>query len=218
MHEFIKYPLHMFKPIAGTVITLLICHVCVAQIQLTRLTKQSLPPGIRYTGKIQEAVTWNDKLGLNYVITTETGEMPDGKNEGYRKGALYAYHYGTSGDSLRQTWRVYDYVDECPFDLRASFLKKTFSVTDLDKNGIAEVWLMYHVFCRSDVSPAQMRVIMYEGGKKHAMRGQNRVQYSETGFTGGNYTFDAAFEKAAPEFRKYAQALWKNNLIEKPGY
>lgn len=194
---------------------LLICQPCFAQIKLTQLNKQSLPPVIRYTGKIIEAVTWKDKLGDNYVVTTETGEMDDKADEGSRKAALYAYHYLTSGDSLKQTWRVYDHVDECPVDLKASFVKKTFAVTDLDKNGKAEVWLMYHIVCRGDVSPAEMKVIMYEGDKKHAMRGENKVRLSPTETYGGKYTFDEAFKKATPAFRKYAEELWKKNLMEK---
>lgn len=196
---------------------LLVTHPCFAQIKLTQLNKQSLPKSIKYTGKIIDAVSWKDDLGDNYVITTETGVLADNDDGGSRKAALYAYHYLTSGDSLKQTWRVYDYVDECPVDIIASFIKKTFAVTDLDKNGKAEVWLMYHIVCRGDVSPAEMKIIMYEGEKKHAMRGENKVQLSPKEVYGGNYSFDDAFKKAAPEFRKYAEALWKKNLLEKWG-
>ena len=196
-------------------IFLLICQPCFAQIKLTQLNKQSLPPGIRYTGKIIEAVSWKDKLGDNYVVTTETGKLPGRVDTDMIKSVLHAYHYLKSGDSLRLTWSLFDYVDECPFDVKASFVKKAFAVTDLNKNGQAEIWLTYQLACRSDVSPAEMKIIMYENDKKYALRGETKVQYSEKEFIGGSYTFDAAFKKAAPDFRKYAEELWKKNVVEK---
>ena len=192
---------------------LLICQPCFAQIKLTQLDKKSLPPGIRYTGKIIDAVTWKDNLGSNYVITTETGIMP-AKEEGSRKAALYAHHYLTSGDSLKQTWRVYDYFDDCPVDVLAAFVNKSLAVTDLNKNGKAEVWLVYRIACQGGVDPSAMKIIMYEDDKKYAMRGESKVILSPTDIAGGQYTFDDAFKKAVPEFRKYAEALWKKHVVE----
>ena len=75
-----------------------------------------------------------------------------------------------------QTWKVYDYIDDCPVDIVASFVKNTFKITDLDNNGVAEIWLMYKTVCHGDVSPSEMKIIMYQGNQKFAMRGENKVQ------------------------------------------
>ena len=41
-------------------------------------------------------------------------------------------------------------------------------ITDLDGDGLAEVWLAYEMWCKGDVSPSKLKVIMYEGSRKHA--------------------------------------------------
>jgi hypothetical protein len=147
-------------------------------------------------------------------ITTETDRVasknePDGSDV-----FLYAYHYSIKSDSTTLKWKLTDFVKDCAFDWIAGFIKNSFAVTDLDKNGEAEVWLMYRIVCRSDVSPADMKIIMYENGKKYAVRGTTKVQFAEKEYTGGEYSFDEAFKKAPEAFRQYAEKLWKKNMLE----
>lgn len=187
-----------------------------AQFNLTTLDKNSIPKGINYTGHIVNAVRWTDSLGDNIVITTETGPY-DSKTmaeDGYRDAALYAYHYLLQQDSFKLTWKVYDFTKDCPVDIRADYIKKTFAITDLNNDGTAEIWLMYRTVCHGDVSPSNMKIIMYESNRKYAIRGTNRVQISETEKIGGEYMLDDAFKKAPAVFRLYAETLWKKNLME----
>src|SRR5690349_12831156 len=95
----------------------------------------------KYSGKIINAVTWKDQSGEHIVFTTET------KGDG--EAAVYAYHYLNN----TQRWRVYDYIKDCPVDFKAKFIKNSFAVTDLDKNGRPEIWLLYTTVCHIDVSP-----------------------------------------------------------------
>jgi len=60
-----------------------------------------------------------------------------------------------------------------------------------------------------------MKVIVYEGTKKYAMRGSTKVQVSETEYDGGEYTFDEPFKEAPEAFRKYALKLLQKNLMQK---
>jgi len=113
------------------------------------------------------------------------------------------------GDSIKQTWKVYDYVEDCDVDMDLYFVDKTFAVTDLNKDGKAEVWIMYKNSCRGDVSPAPMKIIMYQDNKKFAVRGTTKVPGN-----GGEFTFDDAFKKAPAEFRQYAEKLWKQHKVE----
>ena len=73
---------------------------------------------------------------------------------------------------------------------------------------------MYKTVCHGDVSPSDMKIIMYENDKKYAVRGTNKVQISPKEYTGGQYAFDEAFKKAPEAFRQYAAQLWKKNLLE----
>jgi hypothetical protein len=73
---------------------------------------------------------------------------------------------------------------------------------------------MYKTVCHGDVSPSNMKIIMYEGNKKYAVRGTNKVKVSDKEYDGGAYTFDEAFKNGPQPFRSYALQLWKKNLLE----
>jgi len=202
--------------IFGLLLSFFVTQTCLAQFKLIQLDKNSIPKSIQYTGKIVHAVRWVDNTGDNIVILTTTDKMQskNAPDEGYSDGALYAYHYLVDGDSSKQTWRVYDYVKECPVDMLLFFVEKTFAVTDLNKDGKAEVWIMYKVSCQGDVSPVPMKIIMYQDNKKFAIRGTTRTKVSSNGNEGGEFSFDEAFKNAPEEFRQYADKLWKQNKTE----
>jgi hypothetical protein len=94
------------------------------------------------------------------------------------------------------------------------FVDKTFAVPDLNKDGKAEVWIMYKNSCHGDVSPVAMKIIMYQDNKKFAVHGITRVPVSATEYAGGEFTFDDTFKKAPAEFRRYAERLWKQHEME----
>ncbi|UPZ13521.1 M949_RS01915 family surface polysaccharide biosynthesis protein [Flavobacterium humidisoli] len=191
-------------------------------LTVEKIDSTQFPKSIKYEGYVKNAVRWTDKLGDNIVITTETGYHINKKFVHETDGSdaeLFAYHYIISGNQAKQTWRVYDFIADCPVDIVASFVKNTFQVTDLNNNGIAEIWLMYKTTCHGDVSPCDMKIIMYEGSTKYAMRGESKVAVGiddngEKQFIGGEYKMDENFKKGPKVFKEFAQKLWKNNLIE----
>jgi hypothetical protein len=194
----------------------LIAQASFAQVKVIKLSKGTVPASIQYIGKAIDAIRFTDSDGEHIVIITETGETQSKSmdNGNYRDAALYAYHYTIAGNKPNLTWHVHDFVKECPVDISANYVPNTFSVTDLNKDGKAEVWLMYKKVCHGDVSPSEMKIIMYEGSKKYAVRGTNRVKVSAKKYEGGAYTFDDALKKGATVFRAYAVDLWKKNLLE----
>lgn len=187
------------------------------QLPVTKVDSAHLPKQLKYSGHIIKSVKWTDSLGLNYLLTTETGEYFTKGKEGeeFKNAELYAYHYILKGDSLELLWKIYDFNKDCEFDIYVKYIDKAFKVTDLDKNGIAEVWIMYENQCTSDVSPAPTKIIMYEGTKKYAVRGENKVQVSEKEFIGGQYTLDDNFKNGTSFFRKFAVNLWETHKLKK---
>lgn len=188
------------------------------KIIVTKIDINKIPKEIKYNGKVKHAITWNDKLGENFVLTCETGEFKT-KNSQFdddgRDSEIYAYHYICSKNVIKQNWKIYDYIKDCPVEIEASFLKNTLNVTDLNNDGIGEIWIMYKTNCHGDISPCNMKIIMYEGKQKLAMRGKNRVRVSEKEYDGGNYTFDKAFNEAPNYYRDYAKKLWNKNINQK---
>lgn len=191
-------------------------------LTVEKIDSTQFPASIKYEGFIKNAVRWKDKLGDNIVITTETGYHFNKKFVHETDGSdaeLFGYHFIVSGNEVKQTWKVYDYISDCPVDIVASFVKNTFQITDLNKNGIAETWLMYKTVCHGDVSPSDMKIIMYEGNTKYAMRGENKVAVGiddngKKQFEGGEYKLDENFKKAPKAFKEFAEKLWSDNVIE----
>ena len=73
---------------------------------------------------------------------------------------------------------------------------------------------MYKTVCHGDVSPCNMKIIMYQGQQKFAMRGQNKVEYAKGEFAGGDYKFDQSFVNGPMVFRVFAKQLWDKNIME----
>jgi hypothetical protein len=178
----------------------------------------SVPAGVKYKGEMKDAARWKDNAGEQFVIICETGTYKsDNRTEEEMEGNsadVYAYKYSKKNGEMIMDWKIQDFVRDCPFDITAMFVKNTLQVSDLDNNGKAEVWVMYKVTCRSDVSPCNMKIIMYEDQTKHAMRGETKVPATETSSWGGEYKFDEAFEKAPKKFRDFALKLWNDNVME----
>jgi len=203
----------------GLFILAILCSITAfgqAQMNATNLDTTKLPAGIKFNGKIKTAVRWTDVLGDNIVITTETGETINktAPSTDYRDAALYAYHFMVSKDSTKMTWKLYDFIKACPLDIEANFVKNTFQVTDLNNDGVAEVWLMYKTVCHGDMSPCDMKIIMYQGQHKYAMRGQNKVQVSDKEIIGGDFKFDNAFIDGPMAFKDFAKNLWNKNIMQ----
>ncbi|PWK67061.1 hypothetical protein LX99_04919 [Mucilaginibacter oryzae] len=198
-----------------SVISLFVVQISTAQIKITQLAKTDIPKSITYKGHIVNAVRYTDKAGEHIVITTETGETATKNSEtgDGRDAALYAYHYNVTGNNeFKLSWQTYDFISDCSLDIKANYAPGSFAITDVDNNGIAEVWLVYRTACRGDVSPSTMKLIMHEGDKKYAMRGESKVKLSEKEIYGGTYTFDAAFRTGPAALRKYAADTWNKNI------
>lgn len=189
-----------------------------AQIKPTPFDKKLLPKRIHYDGHIINAVKYTDNEGDHIVIATETGIVDVKGEDSFRKADIYAYSYKIEGTQYKLTWQMHDFTDECGVDVKAKYVPGTFAVTDLNKDGKAEVWLMYRIACRGDVSPASMKIIMHEGNKKYAVRGTSKIKISDKDYSGGEYTIDEALKTGPAVFKQYAIQLWEKNLIETGDY
>lgn len=188
-----------------------------AQIKVEKLNKAAIPTSITFKGHVVDGAKFSDKDGEHLVVLTETGvvDAKSADSEGSREAALYAYDYKVSEGKYILNWQQNDFVEPCELDVAAKYRPNTFSVTDLNNDGVAEVWTMYKTQCTGDVSPALLKVIMHEGAKKYAMRGESLIKLPGSKPYGGKYTLDAMFKAAPTVFRTYAINLWNKNMLEK---
>lgn len=74
--------------------------------------------------------------------------------------------------------------------------------------------LLNKTACHGDVSPADMKIIIYEGNSRFKMSGQNKVEFGPGDYLRGDYTFDKAFKEGPKEFKDFAKNLWKKNIMQ----
>ena len=173
------------------------------------------PEGVKYDGKIVAGAKWDDKNGSNILLITET-EMKNQSTDNRMK-ELFAYHYIINADKVKQLWKTNDFIKDCPVDVTLEYLPKSVSVTDLDKNGIAENTFLYKMSCKGDVSPDDMKLIMHEGETKYAIRGIMKLIVNGETWEKGKMDIDASFDKAPKEFVDYAKTQWDKYQTEKVG-
>lgn len=183
------------------------------------MNKQSIKELTGFKDKIEEFLCWSDPEGKHIVFTNETGTFYTNLRE---NGELYdqnaevsCYHYiqKPGKDNFEKSWKIFDYSRDCPVDAFAKFKNNTLQKTDLNKNGTAEIWTMYYTYCKGDVSPSKLKIIMYEGQKKYKMTGETKVQIGENEYFGGRILSEGNFTEQ-PGFLKFAKSLWKNNCKE----
>jgi hypothetical protein len=218
----------------------------VMDIEPQKLGAADVPPETKFKGKLQEAWKWTDEAGDNILVISSVAPYDDkGKNEYGEEGQTaeaYAIHYAKKMGNFRAVATEKITERSCPFDITCAFIPGSTTITDLDKDGIAEIKLQYLQACRSDVSPATMKLVIYEDGTKYGLTGSSWIPYSpEFKFSVtekdanlaslppvkdetekmlrefGRYQHEKEFEKAPPEFITYARKEWLKHVMEKMG-
>lgn len=165
------------------------------------------PPNETKDGAWSRTLSFTDKAGEHVVKFELTAPKSKKKGEDFeQRSRLLNVIHTVKG---KEVWRAKDFVEQCDFDLTLEFIDGSIEVTDLDDDGEGEISFLYQLACRSDVSPLTMKMLMYEGTTKYALRGDSRVKVSDTEFMGGQFKADPAFDKAPKAFLPFAQAKWK---------
>jgi hypothetical protein len=183
---------------------------CFAQIKTQEAKLTDLPPNA-YKGKVVKSLSWTDKNGAHILVLTEVAPFLSQKRKNgddYYDAELYAYLYIKKGGTYQLSWKVTDFIRQCFFDITTTFQTNALAITDLDGNGTAETWLVYRLACRSDVSPSTMKLIMYEGDRKYAIRGTCKLVMGDESY-GGEMNIDSNFKNGLKVFREYAEKKWK---------
>jgi hypothetical protein len=211
-------------------------------ISPVKIGTDQVPKTIKFRGKLVEAWKWKDNLGENLLLLSAI-DIVWNTNEDEQMIQLFAYQYCKKDTGYQMLWKLNDIVQQCPIDIVAEFIKEATSITDLDKDGIAETTVLYKLACRGDVSPADMKLIMHEDSIKYALRGSMWSPYVtedpekavlpvtekdvnlETlpGYKGteveyfkeyGRYKSEKEFSKAPATFLNFARRQWLRYVKE----
>ena len=188
--------------------------VC-AQVKVQSVAGANLPKNIKYQGKLVQAMQYQDKTGTFLSLTTQTGAQSQKGDDEFKQAHLYAYVYQLKANAAPLLlWQLHDLVTDCNLDMVADFVPGSFAITDLDKNGTAEVWVTYRLGCRGDVSPSELKIIAHEGKTKYAMRGIGKITVGKQAQHDGGVITSNDFTKAPVVFKQYAGKLWNKYLLE----
>lgn len=179
-------------------------------VNVKELSKSDLPSEIKYTAEFKKAYSFKDKEGDKIIVLSEFSK-PHPDNDYGGTVEMYAQLYTKSGSNYKRTWLMQDFVRDCELDQVTKFHDDFPLFTDLDNDGVYEVWIMYYLGCAGDLAPSSMKLLMYEGDKKHAIRGNEALVFThDNSREGGDYTMDDAFKRAPESIKNYAKELWKD--------
>ena len=186
------------------------------KFKIDTLGFSQIPGDIEYRGIIVEALKWNDSSGTNLLVLTETGEFENNdpsKPDETQRAEIYAYKYvkGKGQQSYKRTWKLSDHSNCFGVDLIVQFYKRSLAITDLDKDGVAEITIIYQLFCGGGVDPGEKKLIIYEGNDKYAMRGRTLLCLELVDGTiskdGGEFKADENL-KAKKDFYEFSKKRW----------
>ncbi|HQO10501.1 MAG TPA: hypothetical protein PLK90_06845 [Clostridiales bacterium] len=212
------------------------------EIQTTKIGIEDLPFGIKVKGKIVEIFRWDDKNGTNYFISSAIGphrkRFEDHEDEVSKQ--IFAEQYVIKNDSLEILWN-FDLKLTCQMNLELLIIPNSVCITDLDKNGVTETTFVYKTANRSDVSPADIELIMHENKNIFSLKGKTFIRCSEhlmdidfndyelslENITDtlkppylltkeyGRYINDDDFANSPNIFLQFAIHIWKKHIEEK---
>lgn len=192
-------------------------------IDIDTISYQELPEYPDFRGTVVEALKWTDNRGENILVQTITGHF---RYKEYNKDssefstedkwALYAYLFQKSpGEKVFKTsWKVYDYITCFGVDWYAGFIPQATTITDVNNNGIAEVSMPYVLICRGGLDPGTMKIILYEGNEKYALRGSTMVMCETDQPFGGDYKASDNL-KGQEAFLKFLVKRWNEHKCER---
>lgn len=174
-----------------------------------------LPSGVKASGTVLRSVSWVDDKGDNLAVFSTTSKVKTKKgHDPQTTTTIFVDIFQGKNGKLKKQRSVREVVANCEFDVTNEFLPTSVMVSDLDQNGVGELTFVYRSDCRSDVSPATMKLLVLEGAKKYILRGHTRIfpGGKDQEPVGGDYTPDM---KGAPQaFLDHADKVWKKFVTE----
>jgi len=204
----------LFLAVVATSVTV---HATAADVTSNTIGKAELVrQHIAVSGELVAAMHVQDTNGAHMLVLSSLSGPSHERANSVRieRIDLRVSYYRHAGTAWTEEWNIKDGVD-CPgLDAEAAFFTKHVTVTDLNKDGIAEVTVPYKMFCGGGVDSDTIKLIMRQGKEKYALRGESLVRLPGQEDFGGTYKTDPAL--ALPRnaaYQKHLVALWKQVYI-----
>ncbi len=169
-------------------------------------------------GNLLKMQGYTDNEGDKVVILTHSDVYPADSVPGQEKdfgynADMYAYGFvDVHSGNPQRLWMMRDHVRRCEAGVTAEFAEAAPLITDLNEDGVSEVWIIYYIGCRGDVSPEGMKIHLFDGIRRFTMIGETLIRTPDEEM-GGSYTMDPPFAQWPEVFREFAVELWADNRV-----
>ena len=144
------------------------------EIQATPINIKDLQQvKVRLAAPLVKGVTFKDVQGKHLLLLTKRSGPSKSMTDPHReeRHELKAIQFAKTAKGWVEEWVITDHVD-CPsLDSEANFYLDQVSITDVNKDGHAEVSVPYNLFCGGGVDPRIIKIVMRTKRQKFALRG-----------------------------------------------
>ncbi|MDF0731239.1 hypothetical protein P0Y43_10925 [Pseudomonas entomophila] len=160
-----------------------------------------------------KSVHFHDRDGEGLLVLSRVdGQATDAESEQeVDKVVLKAILYGRQADSepFKPRWQI-DQETTCPgLDLDVDFYADVSDVSDLNKDGIAEVTVASHAFCGGGIDPHDIAIELREGQAIYSITGQSLITPAGEEPLGGERDDSASLKNAPQVLREHMDAVWQ---------
>jgi hypothetical protein len=184
-----------------------------SQMNVRRVSSSSLPSEISQMPDIGLCVRWTDTTGDNVVVSTMKLNRPSDDRNYFKECVPSVYRFLVKNDTTAPIWATPGSGLSCQIAGKGDKVKSSLLITDLDKNNVAEIWIIFKAICVNDDAPSPMKIVMHQLDRRYQQTG-TRLWKNDEATSGGGYQFDDAFQRTAAMFKDYADRLWKQNVTD----
>ena len=168
---------------------------------------------LKIEGEIVVGRVWTDANGENVLVLSQIKEEHFSDDDGPSSDTrLMVKHFVNEEGNYRLLSEIDERESDCGFENRAAFSVSLLNISDLDKNGVAEIYIVYRMGCTSELSPDQLRLVMFENAKKYSITGTTIADYGDRK-EGGKTFVDPSFEKLTEAQRNEAMRIWEKAQV-----
>lgn len=160
-----------------------------------------------------KSVHFHDREGEGLLVLSRIDGQatdPDTEEE-VDKVVLKATLYGrtASSDAFKPRWQSEQETTCAGLDLDVDFYTDVSDVSDLNKDGVAEVTVASHAFCGGGIDPHDIAIEMHEGQAVYTITGQSLITPAGEEPFGGEREDSASLKNAPPVLRQHMDEVWQ---------
>ncbi|WP_322366842.1 M949_RS01915 family surface polysaccharide biosynthesis protein [Pseudomonas sp. Teo4] len=160
-----------------------------------------------------KSVHFRDRDGEGLLVLSRVdGQATDPETEQeVDKVQLKATLYGRAAEkeAFKPRWQI-EQETSCPgLDLDVDFYTDVSDVSDLNKDGIAEVTVASHAFCGGGIDPHDIAIELREGQASYTITGQSLITPAGEEPIGGEREDSASLKNAPQVLREHMDAVWQ---------